>query len=44
MKSPPQAFFYWNYIYSMSRLEKYVKATAAEMNHVSWPTRQQALV
>ncbi|MCA9361678.1 preprotein translocase subunit SecE [Candidatus Kaiserbacteria bacterium] len=28
----------------MSRLEKYVRDTATEMKHVSWPTRTQALI
>lgn len=28
----------------MSRLTEYVRATAAEMKHVSWPTRSQALI
>ena len=28
----------------MSRLGKYVRDTATEMKHVSWPTRTQALI
>jgi preprotein translocase SecE subunit len=28
----------------MDRLSNYFRATAAEMKHVSWPTRNQALV
>lgn len=28
----------------MSRFSNYLQATAAEMKHVRWPTRQQALV
>lgn len=28
----------------MSKLEKYVRDTAAEMKHVSWPTQMQAFV
>lgn len=28
----------------MNRLINYLKATKAEVAHVSWPTRQQALV
>lgn len=28
----------------MDRLTTYFRATAAEMKHVSWPTRTQALV
>lgn len=28
----------------MSRLGNYVRDTAAEMKHVSWPTQKQALV
>ncbi len=28
----------------MSRFQNYIRDTAAEMKHVSWPTRRQALV
>lgn len=28
----------------MKRLFKYLKDTRAELNHVSWPTAQQALI
>jgi len=28
----------------MSRLSKYIQATAGEMKHVKWPTTKQAMV
>lgn len=31
------------FIYAMSKLTEYIKDTQAELKHVSWPTRQQAI-
>lgn len=52
-KSPTSGvFLYTNYTnpfnhinyYIMSRLGNYVRDTAAEMKHVSWPTQKQAFI
>lgn len=39
---PVRRFFKPNY--PMSKLGNYLRDTAAEMKHVSWPTQSQALI
>lgn len=45
---PRGVFFKANYLhlnlYIMSRLGNYLRDTAAEMKHVSWPTQTQAFI
>lgn len=40
----PAVLFYLHYFVIMSRIGNYLRDTAAEMKHVSWPTQTQALI
>lgn len=38
------AFLPTHFLNNMNRLSNYLRATVAEMKHVSWPTQTQAII